>query len=126
LAAIFLGRRLSCAKVKWRHWPVISDQWAVGGRGDAEKLELGKLKPEGQEGFEVVGVADTALEAVQRVAEPSPDLVLVDIRMPAMDGSIPRAGRVTRFFIRVAPGILVVGYQFHPIMEAHSGRAFRL
>jgi DNA-binding NarL/FixJ family response regulator len=39
-----------------------------------------------QEGFEVVGVAESGLEAVQRVAELRPDLVLMDIRMPGMDG----------------------------------------
>jgi CheY-like chemotaxis protein len=41
---------------------------------------------EGQEGFEVVGVAKTGMEAVQRVAELTPDLVMMDIRMPEMDG----------------------------------------
>ena len=39
-----------------------------------------------QECFEVVGVAESGLEAVQRVAEFRPDLVLMDIRMPGMDG----------------------------------------
>ena len=41
---------------------------------------------EQQEGFEVVGIAETGLEAVDRVAELRPDLVLMDIRMPGMDG----------------------------------------
>jgi DNA-binding NarL/FixJ family response regulator len=39
-----------------------------------------------QEGFEVVGIAETGLEAVDRVAELRPDLVMMDIRMPGMDG----------------------------------------
>jgi DNA-binding NarL/FixJ family response regulator len=39
-----------------------------------------------QEGFEVVGVAETGQGAVHRVAELRPDLVLMDIRMPGMDG----------------------------------------
>ena len=33
-----------------------------------------------------MGVAETGLEAVDRVAELKPDLVLMDIRMPGMDG----------------------------------------
>lgn len=41
---------------------------------------------EQQEGFEVVGVAETGLEGVQRVAELAPDLVVMDMRMPGMDG----------------------------------------
>jgi DNA-binding NarL/FixJ family response regulator len=39
-----------------------------------------------QEGFEVVGIAETGLEAVDRVAELRPDLVMMDVRMPGMDG----------------------------------------
>ena len=41
---------------------------------------------EQQESFEVVGIAETGLGAVDRVAELRPDLVLMDIRMPGMDG----------------------------------------
>jgi CheY-like chemotaxis protein len=39
-----------------------------------------------QEGFEVVGIAETGLEAVERGRELKPDLVVMDIRMPGMDG----------------------------------------
>jgi DNA-binding NarL/FixJ family response regulator len=39
-----------------------------------------------QEDFEVVGVAETGLEAVARAAELRLDLVMMDIRMPGMDG----------------------------------------
>jgi CheY-like chemotaxis protein len=39
-----------------------------------------------QEGFEVVGTAANGEQAVQRVADLRPDLVLMDVRMPAMDG----------------------------------------
>ena len=39
-----------------------------------------------QEGMEVVGAAGDGLEAVQLVDELEPDVVLMDIRMPEMDG----------------------------------------
>ncbi|KQW43138.1 LuxR family transcriptional regulator [Nocardioides sp. Root1257] len=39
-----------------------------------------------QEGMEVVGAAADGLEAVSLVDELSPDVVLMDIRMPEMDG----------------------------------------
>jgi DNA-binding NarL/FixJ family response regulator len=38
------------------------------------------------EGIEIVGVASTGREALQRVAELEPDLVLMDLIMPEMDG----------------------------------------
>lgn len=39
-----------------------------------------------QDGFEVVGTAENGLEAVDRVAELRSDLVVMDVRMPGMDG----------------------------------------
>jgi CheY-like chemotaxis protein len=39
-----------------------------------------------QESFEVVGIASNGVEAVQRVTEQRPDLVVMDVRMPEMDG----------------------------------------
>ncbi len=38
------------------------------------------------EGFEVVGDAADGAEAVRRVAELAPDVVLIDVRMPGVDG----------------------------------------
>lgn len=41
---------------------------------------------ESDEGIEVVGVAKDGIEAVERTKELSPDVVLLDIQMPKMDG----------------------------------------
>ena len=38
------------------------------------------------EGFEVVGEAAAGAEAVRRAGELQPDVVLMDLRMPGMDG----------------------------------------
>ena len=36
--------------------------------------------------FEVLGIAGTGLEALERVRRQRPDLVLMDLKMPGMDG----------------------------------------
>lgn len=41
---------------------------------------------EAQDGFEVVGTAGDGAEALARVRETRPDVVLMDIRMPVVDG----------------------------------------
>ncbi len=44
------------------------------------------LKGPGSDGIEVVGIAGNGKEAVQQVARLKPDVVLMDVRMPEMDG----------------------------------------
>ncbi|MBK7895540.1 MAG: response regulator transcription factor [Anaerolineaceae bacterium] len=44
-----------------------------------------------QPGIEVVGTAENGQEAVMRVAELLPDVVLMDVRMPVMDGIVATA-----------------------------------
>ncbi len=39
-----------------------------------------------EEGHEVVAQATTGIEAIERVKETTPDVVMLDIRMPEMDG----------------------------------------
>ncbi len=44
------------------------------------------------DGFEVVGVASDGAEAVRLVGDEAPDVVLMDLRMPVLDGAAATAG----------------------------------
>ncbi|HJR24464.1 MAG TPA: response regulator transcription factor [Acidimicrobiales bacterium] len=53
---------------------------------DHRMLREGLRRSLTDEGFEVVGEADNGEQAVRLVAELSPDVVLMDVSMPEMDG----------------------------------------
>ena len=54
---------------------------------DQPLLRMGfRLILEGEDGLEVVGEASDGAEAVQQVRDLEPDVVLMDVRMPVLDG----------------------------------------
>ncbi|WP_327002126.1 response regulator transcription factor [Dactylosporangium sp. NBC_01737] len=55
---------------------------------DQELIRTGlRLFLNTQDGIDVVGEADNGVEAVARTAELRPDVVLMDVRMPVLDGA---------------------------------------
>jgi response regulator NasT len=65
-------------------------------------------------GHQVVGVAQTGRELIERCRTANPDLVITDIKMPDMDG-IDAAEEVCR--TRAVPVILVSGYHDRQLIE---------
>ena len=75
---------------------------------DQELVRTGfRLFLETQPGLAVVGEAGDGEEAIERVRELRPDVVLMDIRMPTMDG-VEATAKLTRGAIEPAPRVLVL------------------
>lgn len=75
---------------------LIVDDHALYRRGLRSMFEL---EPD----FEVVGEASDGLEAIEKVEQLYPDVVLMDINMPGMDGM-----QATRKLADAYPGILII------------------
>ncbi|MDA0167939.1 response regulator transcription factor [Solirubrobacter taibaiensis] len=75
---------------------------------DQELVRIGfRLFLETQPGLVVVGEAGDGEEAIERVRELRPDVVLMDIRMPTMDG-VEATAKLTSGAIEPAPRVLVL------------------
>jgi DNA-binding NarL/FixJ family response regulator len=75
---------------------------------DQELVRTGfRLILEAQPGLAVVGEAGDGEEAIERVRELRPDVVLMDIRMPTMDG-VEATAKLTSGAIEPAPRVLVL------------------
>ena len=83
---------------------------------------------ESQDDLEVVGAAADGRQAVELVASLAPDVVVMDIRMPVMDG-IEATRQITRSLAR--SGVLILTtfdldeYVFEALRAGASGFALR-
>jgi DNA-binding NarL/FixJ family response regulator len=77
------------------------------------------------EGFDVVGEADNGAAAVLKAAELTPDLILLDVQLPDIDGF-----EVTRRVIREgrAPAVIIVSSRddsdYGPLVATSGARGF--
>lgn len=76
------------------------------------RMDLAEMLAE--EGFEVVGQAADGLRAVELTTELRPDLVILDVKMPVLDG-IAAAERITAS--RLAPVLILTAFSQRELVE---------
>ena len=67
---------------------------------------------EGNADFQVCGEAENGMVAVQKVEEMHPDIVILDLQMPVMDGL-----EAARKISNIAPATAMVMFTMHPSRE---------
>lgn len=70
--------------------------------------------------LQVVGQASTGAEALEKVASLRPDVVIVDVQMPGMNGF-----ETTKKLLRLSPSVhvIIVSADDEPAYEGHARRA---
>jgi len=102
----------------------MTDEVAVGGPTQAPprvviaedealiRLDLAEMLAE--EGYEVVGQAGDGLRAIELVDEHQPDLVVLDVKMPKLDGISAAAQIAER---RIAPVVILTAFSQRDLVE---------
>ena len=79
------------------------------------RLDLSEMLTE--EGFEVVGAVGDGEQAVQQAEQLRPDLVILDVKMPVLDG-IAAAERIAG--ARIAPVVILTAFSQRDLVERAS------
>ena len=81
---------------------------------DEALIRLDLVEMLGEEGYEVVGAAADGEEAVRLAEEHRPDLVILDVKMPVLDG-ITAAERIAAR--RIAPVLMLTAFSQRDLVE---------
>ncbi len=98
----------------------VSEQESAGGERrvviaeDEALIRMDLAEMLGEEGWQVVGEAPDGQRAVAMVEELRPDLVILDVKMPVLDG-IAAAERIARQ--RIAPVVMLTAFSQRDLVE---------
>ncbi|MFW6034080.1 MAG: ANTAR domain-containing response regulator [bacterium] len=81
---------------------------------DESLIRLDLIEMLGEEGYEVVGEAGDGAEAVKLAEELAPDLVVLDVKMPVLDG-ISAAKRIVEQ--RIAPVLILTAFSQRDLVD---------
>lgn len=81
---------------------------------DESLIRLDLIEMLGEEGYEVVGEAGDGAEAVKLAEELTPDLVVLDVKMPVLDG-ISAAKRIVEQ--RIAPVLILTAFSQRDLVD---------